>query len=73
MPPACPPADSYFAGTACSLPGAQCPGNPTYCDGVLFHDALECQPDGEGLRWHDVAATICRVDAGETPDAAGED
>jgi hypothetical protein len=63
----CPPPDTFFAGSPCTSPGTQCAGDPTYCDGTVFYDAVQCQWDGSAWRWHAVAITEC-LDAGPNGD-----
>jgi hypothetical protein len=62
-PTGCPPAADLFQGLACSVDGEECPGNPTFCDGALFYDALQCN----GSFWVTLAATQCG-DAGPADD-----
>jgi hypothetical protein len=44
-----------MAGAPCSGPDLQCPGNPQWCDGAEFYDALQCN----GATWVTLAATEC--------------
>lgn len=63
-PPAqtCPDPNSVAAGGYCNVSGQDCPGNPTYCDGQVYYDALVCA----GTSWLTVATTDCdlSVDGG---------
>jgi hypothetical protein len=57
----CPPADSTFAGQACSPEGVTCAGDPTQCGGFVDYDDLECT----GGTWKPIAVTSCGfIDAG---------
>jgi hypothetical protein len=62
--PGCPPPPEVLQGLACSAAGQECPGNPTFCDGAVFYDALQCN----GSFWITLAATQC-ADAGPEVDA----
>jgi hypothetical protein len=64
VPGGCPPPYDVFQGFTCSQLNLECPGNPTYCDGALFYDALQCN----GAVWITLAATQC-ADAGPEVDA----
>jgi len=54
-PTGCPAPQSVEQGISCVSPGAQCPGNPTNCDGAVFYDAFEC----DNGSWNDIAITGC--------------
>jgi hypothetical protein len=56
-PPACPDPSTLRAGEWCpsNAAGLQCPGNPQWCDGAEFYDALQC----DGATWITLAATEC--------------
>jgi hypothetical protein len=58
-PETCPPPDQTFANAPCNAPQLQCGGDPTYCDGTVFYDALQCNWDGSAWRWSILAQTIC--------------
>jgi hypothetical protein len=75
-PPVCPPPQDVLMGGGCSWVGQDCPGNPTYCDGAIFYDALRCENDPftSVPVWTSVAVTVCNsADGGVGPDAFGGD
>jgi hypothetical protein len=63
-PTACPEPNEYLVGVPYAPPCAQCPGDPTYCDGAVFYDALQCEWDGSTWRWQAIATTVCPLDSG---------
>ena len=58
----CPDPSTVYAGQPCNAQGT-CSGNPSYCSGALFYDALQCLSGS----WYTIAATAC--DIGGTTDA----
>jgi hypothetical protein len=52
----CPDPSGVYAGGACNTIGT-CSGNPTYCGGELYYDALDCQSG----QWVTIAATACDI------------
>jgi len=58
-PTSCPDPSYVYSGQSCSASGT-CSGNPTYCGGALFYDALQCV---SGV-WVTVAATACDIGDG---------
>ncbi len=56
-PPSCPDPSSVVNGSYCSEVGQSCAGNPSYCDGKLYYDALTCVAN----YWLTKAATQCDI------------
>jgi hypothetical protein len=55
-PPTCPDPKSVLPYQQChGEEGLQCAGNPSYCQGKVFYDALQC----ENGYWYPIATTIC--------------
>jgi hypothetical protein len=55
-PGPCPDPSNVYAGQSCNSAGT-CAGNPTYCSGDLYYDALDCVSG----QWVTVAATQCDI------------
>jgi hypothetical protein len=68
-PPQCPdPAGVRSGGDCTPNGGLTCPGNPQYCGGDIYYDALQCNG-----YWFPIATTVCNVgdaDGGFFEDAA---
>jgi hypothetical protein len=67
-PPMCPDPATLIEGTPCSAAGLACKGNPIFCDGATFYDALQC----DGSKFVTLAGTICGFDAGTPVLDAGD-
>jgi hypothetical protein len=54
-PTTCPDPSNVYSGESCTTIGGNCSGNPTYCFGAVFYDALTCVSG----TWVTVATTVC--------------
>jgi hypothetical protein len=64
-PPSCPDPNSVEDGVYCSEVGQACPGNPSYCNGQVYYDALTCVAN----YWLTKATTQCDIGLDGGPDA----
>lgn len=67
-PGPCPDPSQVYTGGACNA-GGTCSGNPTYCAGDLYYDALVC----ESGQWVTIAATACDIGVDASVDDASFD
>jgi hypothetical protein len=60
VPPAqCPDPAGVRSYGYCTAPGLTCPGNPQYCGGDIYYDAVQCDPYNR--YWVPIATTVCEV------------